>query len=129
MPNKKILLVDDDPDIIVALSAILKPHDFEIITANNASEAFEKLTNKKPDLAILDVIMDNQHDGFDLARKIKKTEGFEKLPIIMLTSISEVTGVNFSAAASDPDWLPVEEFIDKPVEPKILLEIIDDLLN
>lgn len=129
MSKRKILLVDDDPDIIDALKAILEPHNFDLVAANNVDEAFDKLQKTNPDLAILDVIMDKQHDGFELARKIKKTKGFEKMPIVMLTSISEVTGVNFGAASSDPDWLPVEEFIDKPVEPKVLLEIINELLD
>lgn len=128
MSQIKVLLVDDDQDIITALTAILQPKGYEVVSAYNIKDGFELLTKSNPDIAVLDVMMDDKHDGFELARKIKKTDGFENLPIIMLTSISEVTGVNFSAAASDPDWLPVEEYIDKPVEPDKLISTIEELL-
>ena len=64
-----------------------------------------------------------------MAREIKKDPEFIDMPILMLTSISDVTGVNFSAAASDPDWLPAEEYLDKPVEPDELLEQVQNLLS
>lgn len=127
MEKKKILLVDDDPDLVSAFEAILYNKGYEVITAINKNEGIEKLREKDPDLAILDVMMEEEHDGFEMAREIKKTN--PELPIIMLTGISDITGVNFRAAMSDPSWLPADEYLDKPVKPQELIDTIEELLN
>lgn len=127
MNKKKILLVDDDPDIISAFEAILTNKGYDVVTAFNRSEGIKKFNSLVPDLAILDVMMDDEHDGFEMSREIKKSH--PETPIIMLTGISEITGVNFRAAASDPDWLPADEFLDKPVNPEELVSTIEELLS
>lgn len=127
MKKKKILLVDDDPDLISAFEAILYNQGYDVITAINKNEGFKKLQEKEPDLAILDVMMEEEHDGFELAREIK--ESTPELPIIMLTAISDITGVNFRAAMSDPSWLPADEYLDKPVKPQELIDAIEELLS
>lgn len=127
MNKKKILLVDDDPDIISAFEAILSNKGYHIITAFNKTDGISKFNTQLPDLVILDVMMDEEHDGFEMSREIKKSR--PEIPIIMLTGISEITGVNFRAAASDPDWLPADEFIDKPVDPEELVASIEELLS
>jgi len=129
MEKTKILLVDDDPDLIIAVQTILENNNFEVSTASNKKEGLEQLLIKKPDLAILDVMMEESHDGFDLARAIKKIPEFKELPIIMLTSVDGITGVNFKAAMSDPNWLPADEYLDKPVEPTELLDTIEQVLE
>ncbi|OQX78100.1 MAG: response regulator [Bacteroidetes bacterium 4484_249] len=128
MENKKILIVDDDPDLTVAIKAILENKNYQVITAINKEEGWKEIKSENPDLLILDVMMDTSHEGFEMAREIKKKSEYKYIPILMLTSISEVTGVNFSAAASDPDWLPADEYLDKPVEPEELLKQIRVLL-
>lgn len=127
MELKKILLVDDDPDIISAFEAILSNKGYDVITAMNKNDGIEKVNSQSPDLAILDVMMDDEHDGFDMSREIKKSH--PDLPVIMLTGISEITGVNFRAAAADPEWLPADEYLDKPVSPEELIETIENLLS
>jgi CheY-like chemotaxis protein len=125
--KRKILLVDDDPDLVSAFEAILYSRGYNVITAMSRHEGLEKLEKENPDLLILDVMMDDEHDGFIMAREVKKL--YPELPIIMLTGISEVTGVNFRAAAADPDWLPADEYLDKPVQPDELVETIEELLT
>ena len=127
MEQKKILLVDDDPDIISAFEAILSNKGYDVITAMNKNDGIEKVNSQSPDLAILDVMMDDEHDGFEMSREIKKSH--PDLPVIMLTGISEITGVNFRAAAADPEWLPADEYLDKPVSPEELIETIENLLS
>ena len=126
MKKTKILLVDDDPDLISAFEALLYSRGFLVSTAMNKKEAIQKLESAQPDIAILDVMMEDEHDGFELARHFKQR--YPELPIIMLTGISEVTGVNFRAAASDPTWLPADEYLDKPVSPDELINTIEELL-
>lgn len=127
MEKIKILLVDDDPDLISAFEAILFNRGFLVKTAINKNEAIRQLDEFQPDIAILDVMMEDDHDGFELARIFKKAH--PDLPVIMLTGISEVTGVNFRAAASDPEWLPADEYLDKPVSPNELIQTIEELLS
>ena len=127
MKKTKILLVDDDPDLISAFEAILYNKGYEVITAINKNEGIKKLQETEPDLAILDVMMEEEHDGFEMARKIKQTN--PELPIIMLTGISDITEVNFRAAMPDPSWLPAVEYLDKPVKPEELIGAIEELLN
>ncbi|RLD83324.1 MAG: response regulator [Bacteroidetes bacterium] len=129
MGNKKILIVDDDIDIINVLKAVLENDDYVVVTAYSKKEGLEKLKTEKPDLAILDVIMETNQAGFELAREIKQQAGFEKLPLLMLTSIGDVTGVNFKAAMSDPEWLPADSYIEKPIDPDELLEEIKALFE
>jgi two-component system alkaline phosphatase synthesis response regulator PhoP len=80
MEKIKILLVDDDADLVIAVGTILKNNNFDVVTAYNKKEGLEKLLTEKPDLAILDVMMEETHDGFDLARDIRKIPEYEKLP-------------------------------------------------
>jgi len=129
MEKQKILIVDDDIDILAALTAILKNADYEVVSAGSKKEGLEKLISSKPDIAILDVIMETSQAGFELTREIRKISGFEDLPIIMLTSVGDVTGVNFQAAMSDSDWLPADSFLEKPIEPDELIEEIQNLLD
>jgi len=128
MAKIKILLVDDDPDLIIAVQTILENKGYEVAAAYNKKEGLELLLSEKPDLAILDVMMEGSHDGFELARTIKQVPEFKNLPIIMLTSVDSITGVNFKAAMSNPSWLPADEYIDKPVEPNELIETIEQVL-
>jgi DNA-binding response OmpR family regulator len=129
MEKIKILLVDDDADLVIAVGTILKNNNFDVVTAYNKKEGLEKLLTEKPDLAILDVMMEETHDGFDLARDIRKIPEYEKLPIIMLTSVDGITGVNFKAAMSNPNWLPADDYLDKPVEPDELINTISEVLE
>ncbi len=129
MEKQKILIVDDDLDILAALSAILINFGYEVISAESKKEGLEKLISAKPDIAVLDVMMETGQAGFELTREIREISGFEELPIIMLTSVGDETGVNFQAAMSDSDWLPADSYIEKPIEPDELLEEIQTLLE
>ncbi len=125
----KILLVDDDPDIIKALKIILENQKYNVITANNKADGFKKAKEEKPDIAILDVMMDSMHDGFELSRELREDPEFKNLPIILLTAIDSQTGVNFKSAFGNTDMLPINAYIEKPVSPHNLLTEIKTLLS
>jgi len=129
MENAKILIVDDDPDLTKALKATLESKNYIVITASNGSEGMDKINTDKPDLLILDVMMATLQDGFEMARELKKDPQFKKMPILMLTAIKGRTGIDFKSSAGDPNWLPVDSFLDKPVEPQVLLAEIKRLLS
>ena len=129
MENTKIVVVDDDQDIRDSLQAILEGNQYTVVTAADKTEGMEKIKTEKPDLAILDVMMATWEDGFEMARELKKDPQFKNMPILMLTGVKGKTGIDFKSTAGDPTWCPVDGFLDKPVEPDILVEEIKRLLS
>ena len=108
----KIAIIDDDPDIVEAITLILQAKGHETSSAANVKEALELTGSEKHDLIILDVMMDEPDDGFYLANKFRRI-GIDA-PIIMLTSIARVTGYEYGKT----DVLPIDEFLEKPVQPR-----------
>jgi len=94
-----------------------------------AQEELQRLQETRPDLIILDVMMRTSQEGFELSRELKHNPDFRDIPILMLTGVKQKTGLDFKPAAGDEDWLPVEEYLDKPVKPDMLLEKVDALLT
>ncbi len=88
---KKILIVDDDMDVIITLQTILKSKNYEVVTAMNKGEALEKLRAEKPDLAILDVMMTTHFEGFELAQEMLSSDEFKNIPFLIQSSIDILT--------------------------------------
>lgn len=126
---KKIIMVDDDPDYIEVVRTILENEEYVVITAGNKTEGLQKIRAEKPDLVILDVMMHSWQDGFEMSRQIKKDPQLNNIPILMLTVVSEKTGIDFKSIAGDPTWIPVDVFLDKPVEAAVLLGEVKKLLS
>ena len=129
MANAKIMIVDDDPDYINVVKTILEREQYIVITAGDKTEGMEKIRAGKPDLAILDVMMNAWQDGFEMSRQLKKNPQFKNMPVLMLTAVENRTGIGFKSTAGDPTWLPVDVFLDKPVEPDVLLSEVKKLLS
>ena len=129
MEQAKIVIVDDDQDIRDSLQAILESRQYTVLTAANKTEGMEKIRAEKPDLAMLDVMMDTWQDGFEMARELKKDPNFKDMPILMLTGVKDKTGIDFKSSAGDPTWLPVDGYLEKPVEPNVLLAEVEKLLT
>jgi CheY-like chemotaxis protein len=129
MENAKILVVDDDQDIRDSLQVILEGRQYTVSTAADKTEGMEKVKSEKPDLLILDVMMSSWQDGFEMARELKKDPQFKDIPILMLTGVKDKTGIDFKATAGDPTWCPVDGFLEKPVEPDVLLPEVEKLLS
>ena len=119
----KIAIIDDDPDIIEAITLLLRVNKYEVLSATNIRDGFELIKTERPDLVILDVMMDEPDDGFFLAIKLRKQE--YSMPIFMLSSVSKALGLEFGTG----DSLPVDEFLEKPISPKVLLNKINSYLN
>jgi two-component system alkaline phosphatase synthesis response regulator PhoP len=128
----KILVIDDDPDIILSVRMALEAGNHEVISAPNGKEGVEMIKSKKPDLIILDVMMDTKTEGFQLALKLRNPDPsseyfkFKDIPILMLTAIHSTTPLRFEP---DIDYLPVELFVDKPIDPDDLVNKVDWLLT
>lgn len=119
----KIAIIDDDPDILDASSLVLTSKGHEVITASNPDDGYRIVKEQSPDLIILDVMMNEPDDGFFLAQKFRKEK--IKVPIIMYTSISKTTGMDFGKS----DLVPVDEYVEKPISPDELIEKVERLLK
>jgi DNA-binding response OmpR family regulator len=132
MDFKKVLLVDDDIDLIEINKVALEKAGFIVFTAANSAEAMSIATTNKIDAAVLDVMMDTPTEGFSLAREMRQNEKTKKIPLLMLTSVNtqnEAIGsfVRFSDRDRDKTWLPVDRFMDKPVKAEELVSVVRTL--
>lgn len=118
-----IALIDDDPDIIDASSLVLKSKGYEIVSAANPEDGYKIVIDCKPDLIILDVMMDEPDDGFFLAQKFRR-DGIT-IPIIMYTSISKAIGFEYGSG----EMVPVNDFVEKPISPEQLVQKVESLLQ
>jgi CheY-like chemotaxis protein len=129
MENAKILIVDDDVDLTKAMQVILESRQYTVTTAENKTEGMAKAKAENPDLIILDVMMITWQDGFDLARELKDDPQCRDIPLLMLTSLREKTGIDVKLSPDNPNWCPVEGFLDKPVESDVLLAEVEKILQ
>ncbi|MDH4211742.1 MAG: response regulator [candidate division WOR-3 bacterium] len=127
--KREILIVDDDVDFVEATKIVLEKSGYHVETCLSAEACLEKLKTIDPDLIIMDVMMETDHSGFDLCREIKRNLKTKDIPVLMLTAVEEKYPMNFESAAGDETWLPVDGYIDKPVEAGVLLERINKLLS
>jgi CheY-like chemotaxis protein len=131
--KKKILIVDDDPDIVEAMRLPLESNGFEVVSASSGAEGLAVLKKESPDLMILDVMMENTTEGFQVAYAVRSEDPnseYKKhrdIPILMVTAINQVMKTKF-AKQSDAEFLPVTDFIEKPVQPVDLLNKVADLI-
>ena len=129
---KKIYIIDDDRNIVEAMSMVLEAHGYAVAAQYDEDNVIENLAAHKPDLVILDVIFpQNPSAGFDIARQIKNNPETASIPIIMLSAINEkgVYAGTFSNNDRDDSWLPVEEFIEKPIKNNQLLLKVEAVLE
>lgn len=125
----RILIIDDDPDVVEAMRVVLESKNHKVISAKSGAEGLKKVKLEKPELILLDVMMETMDKGFDVAREIKNDEDTKNIPILMLTAIKDKIGLDFRKEAGDETWLPVNDYVEKPLKPQELLEKVEKLLK
>ncbi|MCD6351654.1 MAG: response regulator [Armatimonadetes bacterium] len=132
----KILVVEDDPDIIESVRLVLESAGYEVDSATSVPEALEKVEEVKPDLILLDIMMPDGTEGFHFVWKLRNQypEPVNNTPILVLSALHSTTTLRFYPDESDGtyepgEFLPVQGFIDKPVEPHVLLDEIAKVLQ
>ena len=128
--QNSILIVDDEPDAIEFVKAVISEiGDLSVMSANDGERGLEKAKAEVPDLIILDVMMPKK-DGFSVFYELRKNPETENIPVIMLTGVSEQTGIRFSGEHME-EFLgkKPEAFIDKPVDPDKLQKAIKNALG
>ncbi|MBN1223080.1 MAG: response regulator transcription factor [Candidatus Aminicenantes bacterium] len=130
--KSKILVIDDDPDFRDAVSSILQSALYDVATASDPTEGKDKILKEKPDLILLDIMMDSLFDGFSLCHNIKTGKEFKEVkdtPIIFVSAVREVAGSRFEFKGDDQGLAGPDDYIDKPVKPEDLLGRIERLLK
>ena len=124
----KILVVDDDPDMRLAIGSVLKSRSYEVVEARDGEEALARLNEEKPDLMLLDLLMPKM-DGFAVVKELKNTqEKFSSVPILIISSVrEEASHRRYELEVGHK--LNVDEYIEKPIEPFILLQRVERLLS
>lgn len=125
MAEKTILLVDDDDIFVEAVRAVLETK-YRVLRAANGTEGLTMIGEERPDLVILDVMMDHLSEGFDVARKLRNDPETADLPIIMLTGVDQVYNVRMEV---DESWVPCDRYLEKPVAPADLLQHVAEVLG
>jgi CheY-like chemotaxis protein len=128
MAGERILIIDDDPDIVEAMRVVLESKNYQIVIARNGEEGLKKVKSEKPNLIILDVMMETADKGFEVAREIRKNKLYKDIPIIVLTAIQEKMGLDFKHESGDETWLPVNEYVEKPIKAEELISKVQSLL-
>ncbi|MCB4757483.1 MAG: response regulator [Elusimicrobia bacterium] len=129
--NKTILIIEDDVDMIEAVKLILQPTHYRVLESHDPEDGLNKAKAEKPDLIILDVMFGSKGEsqGFHYAVKMKADKSLAPIPILMMTSVNaKVSGYKFSDE-SDGEYLPVDDFVDKPVQPEDLLQRVEKLIT
>jgi two-component system alkaline phosphatase synthesis response regulator PhoP len=126
-----ILIIDDDKDLVNSIEIILQTKNYQVRSAFNGKEGYSKIEKKIPDLILLDVMMATDTEGFDLAYKLKENPKYRDIPIIMITSftqkMAEQGPESFQHILGEA-W-PVSSFLEKPVDPEVLLSMVDKILS
>ena len=122
---KKVLMIDDDPEFVEAITNILDARGYDVVSANDGKDGVAKAGKEKPDIILLDVMMTTKSEGFDVARELSKDANLKGTPVVMLTGVRKEMNLPFGFEP-DSDWLPVKAFLEKPVKPETLLKTIEE---
>jgi CheY-like chemotaxis protein len=120
---KKVLMIDDDPEFVEAISNLLDAKGYDVQTASNGKEGVETAKAQNPDIILLDVMMTTKDEGFNVARELHDNEKLKDTPIILMTGIRREMNLPFGFEP-DEAWLPVKRVLEKPVKPEVLLSAI-----
>lgn len=121
--GKRILIVDDDPDFATAIRRILTSAQYQVEVAGNVEDGMKAIQGHRPDLILLDVMMENYDDGFKMCYELKHDDRFKDIPVIIITAVTEVTGLKFNPE-TDGEYLDAEGYLQKPISAEVLLDSV-----
>lgn len=123
----KVLIVDDDADMVEALKIVLESKGYGVLFAYEGEEGYRKACENKPDIIILDVMMKTKDQGLQISYRLRNNPSLSRIPILMLTAVGKETGFRFGK--EDEGYLVADEFVEKPVKPADLLKTVERLVR
>jgi two-component system alkaline phosphatase synthesis response regulator PhoP len=127
--QKRLIIIDDDPDYVAGIKSVLETANYSVDVAYNPKEGFKALQTNRYDLLLLDIMMGRGAEGVALARKIRKDPKLRELPVLIITGLREQIAFLFPGQSVHPHFVENDELLEKPVEPKLLLEKVSSLLK
>lgn len=125
--KKRVLIVDDDLDFATAFQKILTSADYHVDVAGNVEEGMKAIEEERPDLILLDVMMEKYDDGFNMCYDLKHDDRYRDIPVIIITAVTEVTGLKFNPE-TDGEYLEADDYVQKPITVKELLDKVARLI-
>lgn len=127
---KKILLVDDDYDLLDQHRVLLEAKGYKVFTADNVEDGWNLFKKEKPDAAIVDLIMEEHDSGFVLCHRIKKDSYGKTIPVFILTSATYITGFKFnSSTPEEKEWIQCDALLNKPIVLEELIEKLEEFFQ
>ena len=127
--GKRLLIIDDDPDFVEGVKSILEGAKYEVETAYNPKDGMAKLQSKEYDMLLLDIMMGRGAEGIMIARKLRKDPKLSQMPVLIITGLREQISFLFPGGAVHPHFLPIDELVEKPLEPRLLLDRVATLIR
>lgn len=127
--QKKLLIIDDDPDFVEGIKSILDGVGYDVDVAYNPKTGLQALQSKIYDLLLLDIMMGRGAEGIMIARKLRKDPKLREMPVLIITGIREQIAFLFPGEPVHPRFVAIDELVEKPVEPKLLLEKVATLIE
>lgn len=127
--GKRLLMIDDDPDFVDGIMSILQGAGYEVEAKYNPKDGFQALETGDYDLLLLDIMMGRGAEGVMIARKMGKDSKLREIPVLIITGIREQIAYLFPGQPVHPHFVDIDEMVEKPVEPGLLLERVSALLQ
>jgi DNA-binding response OmpR family regulator len=125
----KIIIIDDNRDYLFSMETFLKRKGFEVIAACDGQTAMDLIYREKPDIVLLDVMMETLFSGFEIWRRLKTDPELNKIPIISVSGMADELGVRMDDATKDYEYFDPDAFFEKPVDREAVLKKINELLT
>ena len=127
--RRQLLMIDDDPDFVAGIKSILVSADYDVDVAYNPKDGLAALRSRRYDLLLLDIMMGRGAEGVMIARQMGRDPALRKIPVLIITGIREQIAFLFGSQALHPHFVAVDELLEKPVEPQLLLDRVASLLK
>ena len=127
--GKNLLMIDDDPDFVEGIKSILVTAGYNVDVTYNPKDGLKALQDKTYDLLLLDIMMGRGAEGIMIARKMRKDARLREMPVLIITGIREQMAFLFPGEPVHPRFVAVDELVEKPVEPKLLLDKVSTLIS
>lgn len=128
MNPKRVLVVDDDQDIVDSITIMLESQGYEVVAAQSGEEGMRLVEEKRPDLILLDIMMEKLTTGLHIGYDLRKHPDYKSIPIIIISGIGEATGFDI-ATEKGTDYVAADDFLEKPVKPDVLLKRVAELIQ
>lgn len=127
MEKRTAVVIDDEPDMANYISSVLEEQDFEVVTANDAATGEALIRENRPNVILLDLMMPGR-TGIQLFARLRGDESVKDIPLVMVTGIKQELNIDWSSIVDNLRTRKPDGFVEKPIDPKKLLKVVEDVL-